>query len=186
MDLTLPQNVHSGISVHGTNTVLIKLMFIVGMGLSFVGLVLGGVGACVGSRNHRPAFRRRILAFVVLLNVITTVLLLIGAGIATQSYINLLNVINPAFGSYIVFSLGHAGMAMLWVSEVLSLLATVFWVFAWRKERTYKRLSHTGGKVAWSKHGVEIHVDQVPSDEGSDDRTLLEEETMYRSRCTEL
>ena len=185
VDVTLPQKVLNVIDEQSMNTVLIKILFIVGLGLSAVCLAMGGLSAFLGDKNTRPAFKRRLLGLVALLSSVSTIVLLVGAGLTTRAYSKLIGIMNPSFGSYILFTLGRAAMAYLWVSVLSALLATACWVQSWRKERTYRRLQDRRGKLAWQKHGVEIHVDEVPSEDLDDDNTLLEKDTAYRSPTRE-
>lgn len=185
VDVTLPKKVLNFVDEQSMNTVLIKILFIVSLGLNAACLVLGGIGACAGDRNRRPAFKRRLLGFVALLSFISTITLLASAGLATRGYRKLLNVMNPSFGDYIHFTLGRAAMAYLWTSPLFVLLATASWIQSWRKERTYRRLQGARGKFAWAKNGVEIHIDGAPSGETNDDNTLLEKDTAYHSPTRE-
>lgn len=183
VDVTLPQKVLNIIDEQSMNTVLIKILFIVGLGLCAICLVLGIIGGCFGDKNRRPAFKRRLLGFVALLSLIAMFVLIVGAGLTTRAYSRLLGVMNPSFGNYILFGLGRAAMACLWISVLSSLLATVFWTQSWRKERTYRRLQGRRGKFAWQKNGIEIHVDEVPNTalDDDDNDTLLEKDTAYHS-----
>lgn len=181
MDVTLPQKVLNVVDAQSMNTMLIKILFIVGLGLSTACLVLGSIGACIGSKNRRPASKRRLLGFVALQSLLSTIVLLVGAGLATRGYTKLLDVMNPSFGEYINFTLGRSAMACVWLSMLFALLATAFWTQSWRKERTYRRLQGSRGQVVWAKNGVEIHIDAPPSVQTNDNNPLLEKDTAYHS-----
>ena len=107
-------------------------------------MILGGIGAFAGGGNRHPTYKRRLLGFVALFSGISTILLMAGAGVATRAYHSLLEVMNPSFDEYIVFELGRAAFAMLWLSVLLTLLASVFWIQSWRAEHKYKRLQGAG------------------------------------------
>lgn len=180
-DITLPVKVLNILDVQSRNTLLIKIFFLASFGLSVLCIVLGGIGVCAGERTRRPAFKQRMLDFTALLSLSTTVSLLAGAGVATRAYHTLLDVMNPSFGDYINFKLGTAGMAMLWVSMLLSLISSSLWIHSWRKEHKYRRQQCVRGKTAWTKVDVQVHVDLVPNGEMNDDKSLLQKDTSYHS-----
>ncbi|KAJ8116691.1 hypothetical protein OPT61_g1941 [Boeremia exigua] len=181
VDIELPPKVLKIIDEQKKHTILIKVFFLVGLVLSAACLTLGGIATCAGGKNRHPTFERRLLGYAALLSLISTLLLMGGAAITTHAYGSLIDVMNPAFGDYIIFTLGRAAMAMLWASAIFALLAATLWTQSWRREQKYKRFQGVKGTAAWAAGRNDVHIDEAPSGEITDDKPLLQKDTAYHS-----
>jgi hypothetical protein len=139
--IVLPSVLVNTLENHSVHTMWIKIMFIMALTLSVVGWTAGAIGTCTLHKN-RP-FGRRLLYIATLNSMVVVVLLLIGSSLATHAYTALLGALSPSFGDVITFLLGRSAVALLWLSTIFALLATISWVVMLRKGR--KMSSHGKG-----------------------------------------
>lgn len=182
----LPPSLVNSLENHAIHTVSIKILLIIALALSAVGLITGITSACTSGKNH--SLSRRMLYTATLSSVVDTIILLAGSALATHAYTILLGVLSPSFGDVITFSLGRGAVAMLWISNVFALLTVVSWIFALRKERknsSYGRRLRSGARKNRQQGAYTTLEDDAvrsnPSGQNNESNFLLEQTAIVSS-----
>src|SRR3569833_71319 len=189
----LPPQLVQTLRGHTVSTIYIKIFFIVGMGLSLLGAIAGIITTCVGRRSRRVLARIAMTFYIV-----TTIVDLVGAALTTKAYLDLMRALGTAFGDVIRNTHSKRTNAVLWLTVVFGLFASMFSVLAWRKEIKYQRIRggvlEVGAGHKWQTDAFDMATDHHaaaaprPSREmrEHDEHPLLEKSTAYEPQVVPL